>query len=298
MMTGAVAVVLEILVCANGPGLLESRLRIARRIADRFEAHVEAVFFREALNPATVPSMAPGFTYLPQQRAAAQSAWDEETAQAEHAKDAFDRWMAPNEAGPVTSPPAAGPRTATWSQIMGKAAHRLPSRARASDLIVAGGPGEGASTLDDEISSLALLSSGRMVIFAPRPGHLEDDILRSVLIAWDDDAAVTRAIAQAMPLIAAAGEVTLFIGEPSPETVTPCDEILSYLGRKGVHAGTIRCVPTVHTLRHALVEKAQEVKASLIIMGAYKHSRSREMLLGGTTRYVIHHAGCAVLMVD
>ena len=205
------------------------------------------------------------------------------------AKDVFDRRMA-----------SAGTHTARWSAVAGSVADLLPSHARACDLIVAGGPGEGSSssTLDDAVSATALLSSGRMTLLAPRPGHLKGDIFRSVLIAWDDSAAVSRTMAQAMPLIAAAGEVRLFIGETSPESVTPCNAILAYLRRKGVHPGIVRAAPAFRTVRETLVQQARELEASLNVMGAYKHSRAREILLGGTTRYVIQHAGCAVLMVN
>lgn len=289
----------EILVCANGPGLLESRLKIARQVAGRFGSHVEVIFFREAQDPAAVPLLGMTFDISPQHDAA-QSVWDEETGQMARAKDVYDRWMASNDAVSVTPVASAGTRTARWSEVMGSIADLLPPRARACDLIVAGGPGEGASssTLDDEVSAIALLSSGRMTLLAPHPGHLEGDILRSVLIAWDDSAAVSRTMAQAMPLIATAGEVRLFIGETSPESVTPCNEILSYLRRKGVHPIIVRSVPALHTVRKTLVQQARKLEASMIIMGAYKHSRSREILLGGTTRYVIQHAGCAVLMVN
>ncbi len=288
----------EILVCANGPGVLESRLRIARRVADTFGSHIEVIFFREAQNPAAVPVMGAAFNDSPQHDLA-RSVWDKETDQMDRAKDAYDQWIASNDAASGTMA-SADTRTATWSEVMGSAADLLPSRARACDLIVAGGPGEDASlsTLDDEISAISLLSSGRMTFLAPRPGHVRRDILRSVLIAWDDSAAVSRTMAQAMPLIAAAGEVRLFIGETSPERVTPCNDILSYLRRKGVHPMIVRSVPALQTVRETLVQQARELGASLIIMGAYKHSRTREILLGGTTRYVIQHAGCAVLMAS
>ena len=137
-----------------------------------------------------------------------------------------------------------------------------------------------------------------MTLLAPRRGRLEGDILRSVLIAWDDSAAVSRTMAQAMPLIAAAGEVRLFIGETSPEGVTPCNDILAYLRRKGVDPGIARTAPAFRTVRETLVRQARELDASLIVMGAYKHSRARQILLGGMTRHVIRHAGCAVLMVN
>lgn len=105
-------------------------------------------------------------------------------------------------------------------------------------------------------------------------------------------------MAQAMPLIEAAGEVRLFVGETSPESATHCNEILAYLRRKGVHPGIARSAPAIRTVRETLVQQARELETSLIVMGACKHSRAREILLGGTTRYVIQHAGCAVLMLN
>lgn len=154
---GLLVPVSEILVCANGPGRLESRLRIARQVADRFASHVEVVFFREAQNPAAVPVLGTACSASPQHDLA-QPAWDQETDQMARAKDAYDRWMA-----------SAGTRLARWSAVVGSAAGLLPSRARVCNLIVAGGPGGGSSSsaLDDAVSATALLLSGRMTLLAP-----------------------------------------------------------------------------------------------------------------------------------
>ena len=289
----------EILVCANGPGLLESRLRTALQVTAKLASHIQVVFFRQAENPAAVSSYGPTFSYSPE-RDLAQSAWDAEAAELARAKALYDRWVAANGVASVTPPEPIAPDTASWSEVAGPLADLLPSYARACDLIVAGGPGEGTSspTLDDEVSKLALLSSGRMTLLAPHAENLATDLFRNVVIAWNDGAAVSRTMAQAMPLITQAKEVRLFVGEPSPEHVTPCNQILAYLRRKGVHPDVVRSVPVLHTVRETLVQQARELEATLIVMGAYEHSRAQEILLGGTTRYVIQHAGCAVLMVD
>lgn len=278
----------DILVCANGPGLLESRLDLASQLAGALRSSIEVIFFQEAQDPATIPVMGPAFNYSPEHDLA-RSAWEKEAGQMARAKDAFHRWMA-----------SVSAHNARWSEAAGSATDLFPSRARACDLIVAGGPSEDASspTLDDEISAMALLSSGRTTLLAPSPGQRQSDIFRNVLIAWDDSAAVSRTLAQAMPLIAAARKVTLFIGETSPDSVTPCNDILAYLRRKGIEPEISRHVPALHTIRETLVRQARELGVSLIIMGSYKHSRTREILFGGTTRYVIQHAGCAVLMAN
>lgn len=289
----------EILVCANGPGLLESRLKLALQVGRAFQSRIEVVFFREAQNPSAVPSYEAGFNASPRHDLA-RSAWDEEAGRLARAKETYDRCMKPGHTALTEGSEPADAHVASWSEVRGSAADLFPSRARACDLVVAGGPGSDASssTLDDEISAMALLASGRMTLLAPRPGHLQDDIFRSVLIAWDDSAAVSRTLAQAMPLVTAAREVRLFVGETSPEGATRCNDILSYLRRKGTHPTVERSVPALYTIRETLVQQAWALGASLIVMGAYKHSRTREILLGGTTRHVIQHAGCAVLMAS
>ena len=46
----------------------------------------------------------------------------------------------------------------------------------------------------------------------------------------------------------------------------------------------------------ALLNKAHELGADMLVMGAYQHSRLRELLLGGVTRYMLAHADVPLLM--
>ncbi|MEX2297568.1 MAG: universal stress protein [Dongiaceae bacterium] len=45
-----------------------------------------------------------------------------------------------------------------------------------------------------------------------------------------------------------------------------------------------------------LVERAVEMGGDLLAMGAYGHSRVRELILGGATHHVIANGGITVLM--
>jgi nucleotide-binding universal stress UspA family protein len=47
----------------------------------------------------------------------------------------------------------------------------------------------------------------------------------------------------------------------------------------------------------ALVQLARELEAELIVMGGYGHSRVREFMFGGFTRYVLEESDLSVLMV-
>ena len=46
-----------------------------------------------------------------------------------------------------------------------------------------------------------------------------------------------------------------------------------------------------------IVDLARESGADLIVMGAYGHSKVRELVLGSTTAHVINHAPCPLLLV-
>ena len=64
----------------------------------------------------------------------------------------------------------------------------------------------------------------------------------------------------------------------------------------GVQAGMVtvhkRAVGTVH----GLLTAAREFGADMLAMGAYSHSRLRQLILGGVTRHVLENATLPVLM--
>jgi nucleotide-binding universal stress UspA family protein len=45
-----------------------------------------------------------------------------------------------------------------------------------------------------------------------------------------------------------------------------------------------------------LLAAAHEFDCDLLVMGAYSHSRIRQMILGGVTRHVLEHAAVPVMM--
>ena len=46
----------------------------------------------------------------------------------------------------------------------------------------------------------------------------------------------------------------------------------------------------------ALLKKADQVGADLIVMGAFAHSRRRERAIGCATRYVLEHAQIPIFL--
>ncbi|HLO75247.1 MAG TPA: universal stress protein, partial [Magnetospirillum sp.] len=55
----------------------------------------------------------------------------------------------------------------------------------------------------------------------------------------------------------------------------------------------------VHAGSHAgvvLLEQCADLDADLLVMGAYTHSRLRQLILGGVTRHVLSHAQVPCLL--
>ena len=287
-------IVRTILVCANGAGSLASRLTLALQVARLSGGLIQVLAFRSAKLPQPSGLLPFGQDLVPE---AESSAWDREAAFLDHARATYNQVLGSFDVAADAPALSDGVMQAEWIDVDEPVDSAFSSYARASDLIVTGGyPGDTEiSILDDDISRIALLESGRLVLFAGEPVQDAADLLARVVIAWDDGPAAARAIAQAAPLIAAAAAVRLVVVETDASRTTPCNQILAYL-RRLTSDSNVRAVGSVlHTVGHTLLAEAEAWNASLIIMGAYEHARGREIVLGGTTRFVIGRSTCPVL---
>ncbi|MGV3742496.1 MAG: universal stress protein [Burkholderiaceae bacterium] len=142
------------------------------------------------------------------------------------------------------------------------------------------------------------LNSGRPVLIVPQRGTVCSGIGR-VLIAWDASLSAARAVADALPLLKAAEQVTVAIFNPAtkPDVVSqlPGADITLYLGRHGINAEVMQEKTNIE-IGDALLRLASEKQADLIVMGCYGHTRFREILLGGVTRSMLERASIPVLV--
>ncbi|MCK5862411.1 MAG: universal stress protein [Candidatus Hydrogenedentes bacterium] len=63
------------------------------------------------------------------------------------------------------------------------------------------------------------------------------------------------------------------------------------------HEIDLECVCRTGDPGEVITEYARECDAGLIVMGAYGHSKLRELVLGSATSYAVNHAPCPVLLV-
>ena len=144
-----------------------------------------------------------------------------------------------------------------------------------------------------------ILQSARPSIVLPFAGTF-DTVASRVVVAWDDSRAAVRAIADALPLLRLARDVQVVTWERASSTADaglPARQqgLRRWLGTHGV-AAELRVARTGLSLTEALLSRASDFDADLVVMGAYGHQRWTERLLGGMTQGVLAAMTVPVLM--
>ena len=164
----------------------------------------------------------------------------------------------------------------------------LLQQARAADILVTGArpetlvdPGEAPDPSD------LVMQAGRPLIVVPPTVEWLD--LRSVLIAWKDVREARRAVFDALPILAAAKEVTI-AGIPEQDgrradALSHVADVAAWLRGHGIASNSI--VPEkAGWVTGQLENIAANVGAGVVVAGAYGHSRLREWVLSGVTRHL------------
>lgn len=167
-------------------------------------------------------------------------------------------------------------------------ADALAKSARLSDLVVMDldNIGRFARPQASLVGAVALSGSAPVLALVPGQPLCLDG---KVMIAWNDSSESAAAVRAAVPLLARATSVrVLRIGKTADEM--QAKPVLDYLSRHDVHAELHTAPVDWLTIEEAIEREAGEMGADWIVMGAYGHSRMRETLLGGVTRYMLDSA--------
>ena len=170
----------------------------------------------------------------------------------------------------------------------------LTSAARLSDCVVVSLAEQGKAHSGPDVGALAV--SARCPILA-LPAHIPHlKVNGTVMVAWDGSHESANALRAAVPLLALAESVTVVTIVEKADGF-PATQALRYLSHYGVQAELVEKVRNGLTTEEMLQAAAVEFGADLIVLGAYGHSRLRETLMGGVTRYLIDQATFALLLV-
>jgi nucleotide-binding universal stress UspA family protein len=180
------------------------------------------------------------------------------------------------------------------------AAGGVTLHARYADIAVIGqfDPSAAVPGVMSNFAETVVLNSGRPVLVVPHAGQPHGEFTRA-LLAWDGGLAASRAITGALPLLKQAGTTDVLVLHTSDDADAhgeqPGVDLALYLARHGVRVNVIE-----HRMSgdagEALLSAAADLGADLMVMGAYGHTRFREVILGGVTRTVLQSMTVPVLM--
>ena len=119
----------------------------------------------------------------------------------------------------------------------------------------------------------------------------------NVLIAWNCSTEQARATAFAMPILKRASRVIVLTVEGGAAVPGPTgQQLCRYLQLNEVPAKPLTVGLDGRLTGEVILAHAKALGCDLLIKGAYTQSRLRQMIFGGTTRYILSNAELPVLM--
>ncbi|SEP50337.1 Nucleotide-binding universal stress protein, UspA family [Methylobacterium sp. ap11] len=163
--------------------------------------------------------------------------------------------------------------------------HRQAAEARLHDLTALDLDSH-SEILSRETVEAALIGSGWPVLAVPRSHPAFAG--RRILGAWDGSLQAARAANDTMPLLLAADAVEIVSVGDADDLLTsvPGAKFARHLARHDV-AVTVSDLPQDGSIADTLRSHAGLVRADLMVMGADRHSRTREFVFGGVTRSLL-----------
>lgn len=164
----------------------------------------------------------------------------------------------------------------------------LVDLARLHDLLVL--PVPEIDSFDRRYTEAAIFDTGRPTLLLPSgEGTRSLNALDKVVVAWDYSREAARVLADALPILTRAKKVYVLslLGEKGLCTTSKFCDLEKYLSAHKVNHVVEQRTIEEGGVSEAVTAYAQEVKADLLVMGAYGHSRFREFILGGATRGIL-----------
>lgn len=255
-----------------------ARIAVAARLALREQAHLIGIAFTGAA-PLIVP--AGGFDQgMPPIRIS----FDELRLEAERALDVFEEVAEGLGAGLLER-----------RLVEEEAGYGMSLQARYCDLVVLGQVNGThiPPLMRSNFTEYVLLHCARPVLVVPSGIEPPAGLGQRIVIGWNGSHSATRALSTALALLERAERVELLVFNPElagdAHGEEPGADIGLYLARHQIPV-QVSAARAEGDVGEALMAYAERNGADLVVMGAYGHSRMREILLGGVTRSALRTA--------
>jgi nucleotide-binding universal stress UspA family protein len=282
----------KLLLPLTGTAAGEAALSTCLMIARLWNAHVTALHVRvdsrdvaplagEGLSGAMIEEM--------------MSATEKESSERAHAvRSMFDRFVAQHDVILSEARPGADAATASFASVTGREEDLVAQQARLADLTVVPHPDAGEDVSSSDALHAVLFDSGRPVLIAPQVAPTT--IGTRVCLGWNGTAESSSAVYAALPWLQRADAVRILSADGYQRRGPAAPDLAAYLSLHGVHADIVMFQSAGNSVGGGLLAAARDFGCDLLAMGAYSHSRLRQLILGGVTRHVLEHGTLPIMM--
>jgi nucleotide-binding universal stress UspA family protein len=207
-----------------------------------------------------------------------------EQARVDAMRAMFEAWKPAADAGGIVT---------GWSDIEALAEVAVAEWGGRADFVVLARSWHGAPLPGRQAINGVLFDTDRPVLVVP-PNAAPAPFGQRVAIAWREDNRTIRAVLSALRWLSRAERVFVLAGarEGAPPVRLP-----EVFVEHGVDAELhILPISSTRMFGEALLARAHELGADMLVMGAYVHQRMAGLILGGVTRHMLAHADIPVLM--
>ncbi|CAH0445747.1 universal stress protein [Ralstonia pseudosolanacearum] len=194
------------------------------------------------------------------------------------------------------------PLETEWRSVDGDPVALVLREAREADLLIVGqrDPADPESFVAADFVETLIIEAGRPVLVVPYAGSFTT-VAQRLLVAWNGGRESARALHDAIPLMPEATVHVLQMMDGHPRhwaEETTLGQVARALKAHGVDSTVeeASCAGPDVAIGEMLLSRAADFNADLIVMGAYGHSRLRELVLGGVTRTLLNTMTVPVLM--
>jgi nucleotide-binding universal stress UspA family protein len=282
----------KLLLPQTGTAAGEAALSTCLMIARNWNAHVTALHVRvdsrdvaplagEGLSGAMIEEM--------------MSATEKESSERAHAvRSMFDRFVLQHDVILSEARPGAGCATASFAAVTGREEDLVAQQARLADLTVVPHPDAGEDVSSSDALHAVLFDSGRPVLISPQIAPAQ--IGTRMCLGWNGTAESASAVYAALPWLQRAEAVRILSADGYQRRGPAAPDLAAYLALHDVHADIVMFQSVGNSVGAGLLAAARDFGCDLLAMGAYSHSRLRQLILGGVTRHVLERGNLPVMM--
>jgi len=182
---------------------------------------------------------------------------------------------------------------ALWRELTGSPEKCFPFIGPMSDLIVVSRPRTAKSVTAGKFMHAALMLTGTPVLMLP--SRQPKTLGTHVLICWNQSVEAAAAVKANLPLLAAAGAVTIIAAGNEDGVGAKSTHLQQYLRHYGIKSQ--RVATRGLDAEKEIMDTYKEHGCDLLLMGAYSKPRWQERVFGGVTTFVLNKTSIPAVML-